>query len=80
MANTQYNETENIDMAAYLTFKGFVLEGVKKSAKTPYRKVFVFKVDNNEEKLKETQIGYLNSEFRRFADNIAHFKNLIHFK
>ncbi len=79
MANIKSNETENIDIAAYLTFKGFKLHTIKKSQK-PYRKVFVF-IDGKEGgEIQQAQIEYLNSDFRMFADNIAHFKNLIHLK
>jgi len=79
MANTQSNQTENIDIAAYLTFKGFKLESIKKSTK-PYRKVFVFIDGEKGDEISKAQIEYLNSDFRKFADNISHYKNLIHLK
>ena len=42
MAKTQLNETEKIDVASFMMLRGFRLVTVKKSQKTPYKKVFVF--------------------------------------
>lgn len=80
MAKIQLNETEKIDVAAYLLMKGFKVNEVKKSQKTPYKKVFVFESAQPHDEIKKAQIEYLNTDFHKFADNMAHFKNLIHIK